>query len=191
MNLLNKLIAVNEKAAAAYELAEKVHAGVERKYGGGPYLGHPVRVAGYVIGMIGEPEIYEDWAIDIVAAALLHDVIEDGDVKYEDLVRDFEWNVADMVKILSNPDPAPGVNRKSRKAYELAKMEKAGPGAKLIRLADILDNVPGVIDNDPKFAKVYVAEKRKLLPLLVGSGYPELFEDVFRVLWIDYKGDVK
>ena len=59
------------KTLKALNVAEIAHEGQMRK-AGGPYLNHPVRVASTLIGL----KIYDDITI---AAALLHDVIEDNE----------------------------------------------------------------------------------------------------------------
>ena len=61
-----------QKAAA---FAAKAHEGALRKGSNMPYIVHPKEVAAIVAVMGGEPEA--------IAAAYLHDVIEDAGITYE------------------------------------------------------------------------------------------------------------
>ena len=73
----------------AYQFADDAHHGELRK-SGEPYIIHPVRVAIILAGMQLDPET--------LAAALLHDVIEDTDVSTDDLEREFGPRVATLVE---------------------------------------------------------------------------------------------
>lgn len=76
----------------AYELAKEAH-GTQRRRSGEPYIIHPVIVA----------EILSEYHLDpeTIIAALLHDVIEDTDYTYEDLVSIFNEKIAFMVESVS------------------------------------------------------------------------------------------
>jgi guanosine-3',5'-bis(diphosphate) 3'-pyrophosphohydrolase len=83
--LINKLAeyltpAELKKVKEAYRFSDEMHLGQVRK-SGEPYISHPIAVA----------EICADWKLDAQAimAALLHDVIEDQDVKKEELIERF------------------------------------------------------------------------------------------------------
>lgn len=43
---------------------------------------------------------------------------------------------------------------------------KASPAAKTIKLADLIDNTRSIVERDPKFAQIYLAEKALLLEVL-------------------------
>ncbi len=77
----------------AFELARDAHKGVRRK-SGEPYILHPLAVARIVSEEIGLGSTG-------IAAALLHDVIEDTDYTYEDLVHVFGQKVASIVEGLT------------------------------------------------------------------------------------------
>ncbi|WP_413382276.1 RelA/SpoT family protein [Alkalihalobacillus sp. 1P02AB] len=72
----------------AYLYAEKAHSGQYRK-SGEPYILHPIQVAGIIIELQLDP--------NTVAAAFLHDVVEDTDVKIEDIEEAFNGQVAMLV----------------------------------------------------------------------------------------------
>lgn len=72
----------------AFEVAERAHKGQLRK-SGDPYITHPVAVA----------EILLDFGLDVnsIAAALLHDTVEDTSYSQESLRKDFGPEVASLV----------------------------------------------------------------------------------------------
>ncbi|KGA96502.1 GTP pyrophosphokinase [Alkalihalobacillus alcalophilus ATCC 27647 = CGMCC 1.3604] len=72
----------------AYLYAEKAHSGQYRK-SGEPYILHPIQVAGIIIELQLDP--------NTVAAAFLHDVVEDTDVSIEDIEEEFNGQVAMLV----------------------------------------------------------------------------------------------
>lgn len=73
---------------AAYYFAENAHEG-QRRLSGEPYITHPLETARFLADL--------DLDAVTVAAALLHDVIEDCNVLYSDLEREFGAEVADLV----------------------------------------------------------------------------------------------
>ena len=72
----------------AFQYAYDGHNGQNRK-SGEPYITHPLHVALYLCELNFDKET--------IAAALLHDLIEDTDVSYEDLKKEFGEEVADIV----------------------------------------------------------------------------------------------
>jgi RelA/SpoT family (p)ppGpp synthetase len=77
-----------ELIKCAYAMAERAHAGQERK-SGGPYIQHPLAVASLLADLRMDP--------DTVAAGLLHDVVEDSDIDLEGLRQEFGPAVASLV----------------------------------------------------------------------------------------------
>ncbi|MCS7255938.1 MAG: bifunctional (p)ppGpp synthetase/guanosine-3',5'-bis(diphosphate) 3'-pyrophosphohydrolase, partial [Thermomicrobium sp.] len=128
----------------AYEFARAAHAGARRR-SGEPYLCHPLAVALILADMQLDQET--------IAAALLHDVLEDADVTLEQLQETFGPRVARLVdgvtklgKIRWSPDNEPlSLEReKIRQAESLRKMLLAmaeDVGVVLIKLADRLHNM--------------------------------------------------
>lgn len=77
-----------EMIEKAYDIAEKLHKGQFRR-SGEPYLIHPVNVA-YILADMGMDE-------DTIIGGLLHDVVEDTDYTREDLIKDFNEEIANLV----------------------------------------------------------------------------------------------
>ena len=138
--------------SGAIEFAWAAHAGQVRKYTGEPYVCHPITVAHMVEGAGGSK-------VEI-AAALLHDVVEDTPVTLEEVARIFGGDVADLVGWLT--DTATG-NRAERQAASVEKWARAPVGAVTVKLADLIDNSRSIARHDPKFARVYIPEKRAIL----------------------------
>lgn len=140
--------------------ATAAHAAVKqvRKYTFEPYIVHPADVASIVASVGGTPEM--------VAAAWLHDVVEDTGVSIEIIEAEFGKEVSELVKWLTNvANPTDG-NRAHRVGIECRHVAEAPASAKTIKLADIISNCASIIVNDPAFAKVYLAEKRRFLEVL-------------------------
>lgn len=148
------------------DFATKAHGTQLRKYTNDPYIIHPIAVAKMVKDLGGDD--------NMVYAALLHDVLEDTDVTHSQL-RTFlfqNFDVADATDILSlvvdltdvfTKDSFPQQNRKLRKTNEAKRLGVVSDRAKLIKVADIKHNSESITMYDPKFAKVFLAEKDVLL----------------------------
>lgn len=69
----------------------------------------------------------------------------------------------------------PQFNREKRKQLERERLAEISPSAQTVKLADILSNSKDIYSDDPEFAKTYLREKAKLVPLL-HKGNPILLE---------------
>lgn len=144
----------------ARAFAALAHTGQERKYTGDPYFTHCENVARIVSKL---PESTEE----MIAAALLHDTVEDTDITLEDIYAKFGVTVQLYVAFLTDISiHTPHLNRAARKALDREHIRCAPPEVKSIKLADLIDNTSSIVKHDPKFAKVYLEEKRLLLPCL-------------------------
>ncbi len=142
----------------ALKFATIAHADQKRKYTGQPYIVHPIEVMKIV------QSVEHDEAM--LAAALLHDVVEDTDITIEVIADTFGEDVASLVDDLTDVSKPEDGNRKTRKALDRAHSAKASARAQTIKLADLISNSSDILENDPKFAKVYLAEKELLLEVL-------------------------
>ena len=143
----------------ARELAYQAHAGQQRKYNGEPYIVHPEAVAAQVAWVLdGHPMRGE-----AVAAAWVHDVVEDSDITHEDIRNIIgSRRVARAVWFLTDLDKRHG-NRAYRKAFDAGRLSAAPDWVQTIKVCDLMDNTKSIVAEDPEFAKVYLAEKRRLL----------------------------
>ncbi len=119
----------------AFEFSESAHRGQFRK-SGEPYITHPLAVA----------SILSEWQLDAegLAAALLHDVMEDTSVTRTELESTFGKPVAAMVDGLSKLDQIEFASREDAQAESFRKMLLAmarDVRVILIKLADRLHNM--------------------------------------------------
>jgi (p)ppGpp synthase/HD superfamily hydrolase len=144
--------------ARAYALAERAHAGQPRRQGT-PYIDHLVEVALILRTDLG----VSDPAI--LAAALLHDAVEDSDLTVEDL-GEFPERTRQLVALLT--DPASAMTRGMRRAH-YGQIWK-DPEATLLKAADRLSNIRDVVaQGDPDFTRRYL---RKTHRDILGKGMP-------------------
>jgi len=151
--------ALVERAVA---FARKAHEGQIRKgASGAPYITHPLGVLEILrSGGVTDPVV--------LAAAALHDTIEDCGVTYEELAAEFGAEVAGVVAEVTKPAGAKGP------AAKKAEME-AAPGmshrAKLVRLADKTYNVMDIVNDPPPWStetKIAYVEHAVLLVAAMG-----------------------
>jgi (p)ppGpp synthase/HD superfamily hydrolase len=124
--------AESELIRSALELAERAHAGQTRSGSGGmAYIHHPVAVA----------ELLAEHGYDqeTVAAALLHDVVEDSDIGVEEIAERFGPRVAKLVEVLTDDESVEPYER--RKDEHRRRVKEAGGDALAIYAADKLSNV--------------------------------------------------
>jgi len=158
---------VNLLITKALKRATTAHAGAFRKYTENePYITHPISVAKMVAEVGGDHEM--------IAAALLHDVVEDTEVTLEEVSREFGPRIGMLVENLTDVSRPSDGNRRMRKALDLNHTAVADPDAKTIKLADLIDNSETIVEKDPGFSRVYMAEKKALLEVL-SDGHPVLF----------------
>lgn len=103
---------------------------------------------------------------EMIAAAELHDTVEDTPVTIEEIRREFGSVVADLVAWLTDVSVPEDGNRSERKAIDRAHSARAPAEAQTIKLADLISNTRCITEHDPKFAKLYIREKELLLDVL-------------------------
>jgi hypothetical protein len=153
-------MATDDIVQRAKEFAIQAHTTIVhlRKYTSAPYATHLENVVALVATVSDDPES--------LAAAWLHDVVEDTPVTIEDVEREFGRAVAGLVESLTDVSrPADG-NRVERKHIDLVHLAHASPAAKTIKLADLIDNCRDICRNDERFALVYLKEMEALLEVL-------------------------
>ncbi|HTP95309.1 MAG TPA: HD domain-containing protein, partial [Burkholderiales bacterium] len=138
-----------------------------RKYSSQPYEVHLKAVADLVASVTDDAET--------LAAAWLHDTVEDTPATLQDVEREFGPGVAQLVAELTDVSRPGDGNRAARKAIDLAHTAQASPRAQTIKLADLIDNCRDISRNDPRFARVFLPEMAALLAVL-GAGHPRLRE---------------
>lgn len=141
--------------ARIFATAAHAAVGQKRKYTGEPYIVHPAEVVEILRGRsYTTPEM--------LAAAWLHDVLEDTQVNPMDLDAMFGRDISLMVVYLTDV-PRDYGNRETRKAADLRRLSDAPFEVQTIKVADMISNTSTIVKYDPNFAKVYLQEKAALL----------------------------
>lgn len=129
------LVLVRENLVRLVERAEDFarhrHEGQTRKFTNVPYISHPEAVAGLAAEYTRDERV--------LAAAWLHDTMEDCGATYEELAAEFGPYVATLVFLLTNDEEEKKRVRKVR--YMTRKLCALPPDALLIKLCDMLHNM--------------------------------------------------
>jgi len=119
----------------AFQYAFEGHSGQNRK-SGEPYITHPLHVAIYLCELNFDKET--------IAAALLHDLIEDTEISYNDIKKEFGEEVADIVDGVTKLDKIKYSTNEEAKADAIRKMVIAMSKdirVLILKLADRLHNI--------------------------------------------------
>ena len=145
-----------------------------RKYTGEPYWVHPEEVAKIVASVPGATP-------ELIAAAWLHDTVEDTGITIEDINVEFGNKVAELVGWLTDVSKPEDGNRATRKAMDREHTAMSPAEAQTIKVSDLLSNTKSIVAHDPAFARVYLAEKRELLAVLT-KAHPDILAEAYKVL---------
>ena len=123
----------------AIVFAVKAHAGTERRGKGFPYIVHPMEAMEIVATMTPDQEL--------LAAAALHDTVEDTDVTLEQIKAEFGERVASLVAAESD-EVVEGVSEEEswhgRKQAAIDRLARAPHDAKMVALGDKLSNMRAI-----------------------------------------------
>ena len=123
---------------SAARFAIDAHSGTERRGKGFPYIIHPMEAAAIVSTITKDPEM--------LAAAILHDVIEDTDVTIEQIRDNFGDRVAKLVLL----DTAPNNKKlewKERRQKQIDKLTSADLDSKIVAIGDKLSNMRAIAND--------------------------------------------
>jgi (p)ppGpp synthase/HD superfamily hydrolase len=149
----------------AKAFAEHAHRDQKRKYTGQPYFDHLHEVA-MLCKQYGAAD-------KTIAAAYLHDAIEDQDVTYHDIAAEFGVWIAEAVLSLTDiPAVKGGLNRAARKALDRERLAAGNSDVQTIKCADLISNTSSIVEYDKGFARYYLREKRATLDVLLRANGP-------------------
>ena len=119
--------------------AVKAHAGTERRGKGFPYIVHPLEAVEIVATITPDQEL--------LAAAALHDVVEDTDISADDLRAEFGNRIADLV-VAESDVFVEGVSEEdswhTRKQAAIDRLAAAPHDAKIVAMGDKLSNMRAI-----------------------------------------------
>ena len=123
----------------AIVFAVRAHAGTERRGKGFPYIVHPMEAVEIVATMTSDQEL--------LAAAVLHDTVEDTDTTVEQIRTEFGDRIASLVASESDI-VVDGVNEEdswhARKQAAIDRLARASHDAKIVALGDKLSNMRAI-----------------------------------------------
>lgn len=106
-----------------------------------PYIGHCTEVA-WLIAEVGKVE-----DANVLAAALLHDTVEDTKTTHDEIRQEFGSAIGDLVSEVTDDKD---LDKDVRKKLQVEHAPHLSPGAKLIKLADKISNVREIGVDPPK-----------------------------------------
>ena len=121
----------------AAHLAISAHAGTERRGKGFPYIIHPFEAAAIVSSITNDAEM--------LAAAVLHDTVEDTDITIDQIEREFGKRVASLV--YHETAPSEWLPWRKKRQIQMDKLRFAPRDAKIVAIGDKLSNLRA-ISND-------------------------------------------
>lgn len=149
------------------------HRAQRRKYTNEPYINHCVSVSHIV-----SQYIFGD---AVACAAILHDVLEDTPVTYLELEDAFGVEIARLVEEVTDVSRPSDGKRSARKKIDREHLAQSSFEGASVKLADLIDNTSSIVRWDKDFARVYLAEKALLLPVLQ-HGQSRLWERAYETL---------
>ena len=180
----------------ALEFAIKAHSGVERRGKGFPYIVHPMEAVAIVSTITPDQEL--------LAAAALHDVVEDTKYTEDDIRKEFGDRIANLVASESDL-VVEGKNEseswKERKQFAIDRLAKLSRDGKIVSIGDKLSNARAMLRdyeemgdelwnkfhvNDPKMHKWHYEGLRDALSDLKGTFAYEEFDEIIKKLFAKY-----
>lgn len=163
MNKPHDKINDNDLVQKAREFATNAHTRIDhrRKYSKQPYSTHLAAVAKIVESVTDDAET--------IAAAWLHDVVEDTTATLYDIEQEFGARTASLVSQLTDVSKPSDGNRATRKEMDRQHLANASAKAQTVKLADLIDNSRDICKNDPRFSVVYLKEMQALLEVLTNG----------------------
>ena len=138
---------------AARLFAQEKHKGQVRKISGLPYFTHPEAVAMRVKELGGSE--------DSIAAAYLHDVVEDTNATLDEIAKNFTPHIASLVAELTSDKEE--CKRIGKAIYLTKKIDAMSEEARLVKLADREHNVSDLAKGKNEFARRYSQETHHIL----------------------------
>lgn len=159
--------------AEAFATWAHAQAGNTRKFVGGPYICHPAEVAEFVSRFTDDPVA--------IAAAWLHDVIEETGRTKGELVDLFGAEVGETVWWLSDDPSIKHLPRAQRLEVNVVRLADAPDRVHLVKAGDIWSNARNIAELNPRFARIYLPEKARVMSVLTRAP-ADLLNEVWSVM---------
>lgn len=180
----------------AIYFAVKAHSGYERRGKGYPYIVHPMEAVSIVATITKDQEM--------LAAAALHDVVEDTEYTISDIKEKFGERVASLVSSETDikvDGKSESESWKERKQYAINRLKELSHDAKVVAIGDKLSNARAMLNdykemgealwdkfhvNDPKLHKWHYEGLRDAMSDLKGTIPYEEFSKIVSELFSKY-----
>jgi len=130
-----------DKLLKATSFAAEKHKNQRRKgTQGEPYINHPIAVARLLT------EIGQEYDLDVIQAAILHDTIEDTETTADELIKHFGKEVTGYVLEMTDDKSLP---KPERKRLQVENAPHKSYGARHIKICDKICNITDVTNNPP------------------------------------------
>lgn len=165
---------MTELVDKAILFATQAHGRIDQRrlYTGQPYDAHLRAVAGIVATVTDDQEL--------IAAAWLHDVVEDTPATFDELEREFGVAVMRLVAEVTDISRPSDGNRATRRAMDREHLAQASARGMTIKLADLIDNCADICRHDERFGRTFLREMEALLDVL-GDGAEQLIRRARKV----------
>lgn len=185
----------------AIVFAVNAHKNVERRAKGFPYVVHPLEAMAIASTMTNDQEV--------LAAAALHDVVEDTDITIDEIGKEFGGRVAELVALESdNMDPEyhKGISWKDRKVLGFKRIKGSSRDAQIVALGDKLSNMRAIYidwqkyhekifdrfhEHDPSIHAWRYYQLSNCFDKLEGTYALEEFKFIVRVVFGEYLHEFK
>jgi (p)ppGpp synthase/HD superfamily hydrolase len=156
----------------AFDFARQKHEGQMRKFKKAPYIEHPQEVV----------KILQQYTNNetIICAAYLHDVLEDTETSYQEIILSFNIQVANIVLELTSLKEKALEMGKAQ--YLTTKINHMSSEARLIKLADRFHNV-SEIEKSPKDFSLKYAKETAFILQNVHFTPTEIEEELITKIW--------
>ena len=173
------MIADSDFIVKATRFATDKHRGQSRKDAANtPYINHPLALADLLANVGGITDT------DVIAAALLHDTVEDTDATVEEIEENFGPVIRDIVMEVTDDKSLPSSERKRLQIESAAGLSHA---AKLVKLADKISNLQDMIARPPvkwslERKREYFEWAKAVIDQLRGTNekLEALFDEIYR-----------
>lgn len=148
------------------------HGEQKRKYTNDDYIVHPIEVM-KILELFTKDEA-------VLAAAILHDVVEDTSATVGEVNAIFGEDVSKLVFGMSEPEVPVGTNREQRKEIYRVHLGEQCWRTKMIKFGDIYSNTKDIAMHDPDFAVVYLAEIQRTINTIDDPRIPLLLRQMVK-----------
>lgn len=176
---IEDMITINEKTFTlimkTISFATLKHGSQTRKSTGHPFILHPLEVANYIVKIGGVT------SIEVVQAAILHDVLEDTKTSRQELLEEFGPNVLRIVEQVSDDR---SLSKSQRKRLQIEHASQISHEAKIVKLADKLHNLRDLIQRpiwDLSISQGYFVWSHAVVKAMKGTnaGLEKALDEVF------------